>query len=118
MQEKLVAQAILDAALRHAYGRRVVRIHVRLGALRQVVPSSLSVCFERLARETDCAKAELELEPRPGLLICAECRTTSIVNGPPPRCRDCGGDDVTIVDGAELLVERIEVEPAGAATIA
>ena len=118
MQEKLVAQSILEAALRHAYGRRVMKIHVRLGALREVVASSLSACFARLARDTDCAHAELELEARAGRLTCAECGTTTIVDGPPPRCRDCGGDDVTVIDGAELHVSRIEVESAEIAAVA
>jgi hydrogenase nickel incorporation protein HypA/HybF len=117
MQEQFIAQAILDTALRHSYGRRVRRIRVRLGALRQVVPSSLSDCFEELARDTDCSSARLELESQAGRLSCADCGATSVVDGPPPRCRECASDHVTVVDGGELLVESIQVETTQPAVI-
>jgi len=66
MHELALSRAIVDAALRHAEGRPVEVIHVRLGELRQAVPRSLSFYFEIVARDTDCEGADLEIETLPG----------------------------------------------------
>jgi hydrogenase nickel incorporation protein HypA/HybF len=66
MHELALSRAIVDAALRHAEGRPVERVHVRLGSMRQAVPRSLAFYFEILARETDCEGAELEIETLAG----------------------------------------------------
>jgi hydrogenase nickel incorporation protein HypA/HybF len=66
MHELALSRAIVDAALRHAEGRPVEVVHVRLGDLRQAVPRSLAFCFEIVARGTDCESAELEIETLSG----------------------------------------------------
>jgi hydrogenase nickel incorporation protein HypA/HybF len=66
MHELALSRAIVDAALRHAGGRPVSAVHVRLGSLRQAVPESLSFYFEIVARETDCEGAVLEIETLAG----------------------------------------------------
>ena len=52
MHELSISSAIVDTALRHADGRRVTVVDVRLGALRQVVPESLGFYFEIVSRDT------------------------------------------------------------------
>ncbi|MGE5281701.1 MAG: hydrogenase maturation nickel metallochaperone HypA, partial [Chloroflexota bacterium] len=66
MHELALSRAIVDAALRHAEGRPVERVHVRLGDLRQASPGSLAFYFEIVARDTDCEGAELEIETLTG----------------------------------------------------
>ena len=41
MHELSLSSAILATALRHAEGRRVKSVQMRIGAMRQVVPDSL-----------------------------------------------------------------------------
>jgi hydrogenase nickel incorporation protein HypA/HybF len=60
VHELAVAQAIVAAAERHAEGRPVSVVGVRVGRLRQVVPEYLSFCFEVAAKETLCEGPELE----------------------------------------------------------
>ena len=55
MHELSISSAILDTAVRHAAGRAVTRVDVRIGRLRQVVPASLSLCFVLVAQDTVCA---------------------------------------------------------------
>ena len=62
MHELSISSAIVDTALRHADGRRVTQVDVRVGALRQVVPESLDFYFEIVSRDTVCEGAALELE--------------------------------------------------------
>ena len=73
MHELSISSAIVDTALRHAGGRRVTRVDVTIGALRQVVPESLSFYFEIVARDGDCEGAELALEIVAAWMECREC---------------------------------------------
>lgn len=66
MHELALSRAIVEAAVRHAEGRPVERVHVRLGSLRQAVPRSLAFYFEIVARDTDCEGAVLEIETLAG----------------------------------------------------
>jgi hydrogenase nickel incorporation protein HypA/HybF len=66
MHELALSRAIVDAAVRHADGRPVEVVHVRLGSLRQAVPRSLAFYFEIVARDTDCEGAALEIETLEG----------------------------------------------------
>jgi len=66
MHELALSRAIVDAALRHAGGRPVEIVHVRLGSFRQAVPGSLAFYFEIVARGTGCEGAALEVETLDG----------------------------------------------------
>ncbi len=50
MHELSIAASIVEIACRHAKGRRVTRIQVKAGHLRQVVPTALSFSFELVAQ--------------------------------------------------------------------
>ena len=54
--------------LKHAAGRRVTGVSLRIGHLRQVVPDSLAFYFELVSRETLCEGARLEQEVVPALV--------------------------------------------------
>ncbi len=113
MHELSVSSAIVDTAVRHAEGRRVTAVQVRLGRLRQVVPSSLAFYFELVARDTVCAGARLDQEVVPAVLRCDACARVWEIDMPFFRCDRCGSADVTVESGEELEVESIEVEEAG-----
>ena len=63
-----MSSAIVDTVVRHAEGRRVTSVQVRLGRLRQVVPSSLAFYFELVSRDTVCEGARLDQEVVPASL--------------------------------------------------
>jgi len=134
MHELSLAGAVIDTAERHAAGRRVLLIQLRLGELRQVVPESLAFYFEHVARGTLCEGATLEYETVPASLGCRECGATwpltatlgsgsatwgqtppggvrpQVAARPSFRCERCGGADVEVEAGNEFEVESIEVE--------
>jgi hydrogenase nickel incorporation protein HypA/HybF len=123
VHELAVAQAIVAAAERHAEGRSVSVVRVRLGRLRQVVPEYLSFYFEVAAKETACEGAELECERVGSLLRCSACEAEWDPAPPPARdgdelivrfrCPECESADHRVVSGDELVVESIDVtEPA------
>ncbi len=116
MHELSVSSAIVDTAVRHAEGRRVTAVHVRLGRLRQVVPSSLAFYFDLVTRETVCEGARLDQEVVPAALACDDCGHAWEIDVPFFRCPRCASADVTVVTGEELEVVSIDVEEVSACT--
>jgi hydrogenase nickel incorporation protein HypA/HybF len=110
VHELALAGAMIDTAERHAAGRRVTVLRLRLGELRQVVPDSLAFYFEHVARGTLCEGAALEYEVIAASLACGGCGASFSLDGASFRCPACGGADVAIEAGNELEVESIEVE--------
>ena len=110
MHELSVARAIVDAAVRHADGRRVTSVHLRVGALRQVVPESLAFYVDLVARGTPCEGARLEVDAVAAALRCEACDAEWELATAAFRCAACGSGDVHVEAGEELEVESIEVE--------
>jgi hydrogenase nickel incorporation protein HypA/HybF len=109
VHELSISQAVLDTALAHADGRRVTRVDMTVGALRLVVPDSLSFYFEIVSRDTACDGAALHITEVPGVVRCERCEEEWELDLPAFRCARCGGG-VEVVSGNELAVESIEVE--------
>jgi hydrogenase nickel incorporation protein HypA/HybF len=105
VHELSLASAVVDTVERHAGGRPVRVITLRVGALRQVVPESLELYVEIVGRDTVCEGAGLELELVPARLACCGGEWEP----PSFRCPRCGGGG-DVVSGDEFLVESIELE--------
>ena len=118
MHELSVARAVIDTATRHAGGRRVTAVQLRVGHLRQVVPDSLAFSFEHAALGTLCEGARLEQELVPARLVCDACDHGWELDAPAFRCPRCDSASVRITAGNELCVESIEVEELEEACIA
>jgi hydrogenase nickel incorporation protein HypA/HybF len=110
MHELSIAQAIVDVAARHAGGAQVKEVRVRVGRLRQVVPSALEFAFELCAHGTPVEGAELVLEPVAAAVRCRGCGARSEATAFPLSCAACGGLAVDVVGGEELQVESLELE--------
>jgi len=109
MHELSVSSAVVDTVLKHAAGRRVTVVSLRIGHLRQVVPESLAFYFGLVSRETLCEGARLEQEYVPARLRCARCPHEWDPEDAWFRCTACGGAG-EVIAGEELEVESIEVE--------
>jgi hydrogenase nickel incorporation protein HypA/HybF len=110
VHELSLSSAILETTLRHAGGRRVTSVQLRVGALRQVVPESLEFYFGIVTRGTPCEGAALEQELIAARMRCEECGSEWEPELPIFRCPGCGGGAVEAVAGAEFEVESIIVE--------
>jgi hydrogenase nickel incorporation protein HypA/HybF len=109
MHELSVATAVVDTALRHAAGRSVTVVTLRVGRLRQVVPESLALWWDICTRETACAGSVLEQVVVPARVRCPKCERDWDPEDALFRCTVCGGA-AEVVAGNELEVESIEVE--------
>jgi hydrogenase nickel incorporation protein HypA/HybF len=110
MHELSLAEAIVDVATRHAAGRRVVRVEVKVGHLRQVVPDSLQFAFGLVVQGTALDGAELAIAHIPAAGRCRDCGAESVMEDFPLCCAHCGGLDVDVLAGEELLVDALELE--------
>ena len=110
MHELSIAGAVLDVVERHAAGRRVTRVDLKVGHLRQVVPSALEFAFELVADGTVADGAELHMEEVPATVRCERCGAESVLEAFPPHCGECGALDVELRGGDELLVDSLELE--------
>ena len=115
MHELSIAAAIVAIASRHAAGRKVTVVEVRVGHLRQVVPASLEFAFGLVAEGTEVEGAELVLEEVPAAGRCRACGTEGAMEAFPLHCGACGGLDVEVIRGEELLVDSLELEDGRAA---
>jgi hydrogenase nickel incorporation protein HypA/HybF len=110
VHELALAEAIARIAAGHAGGRRVTAVEVRVGWLRQVVPDALTFAFELVAQGTIVEGARLAIEQVPAEGICRSCGARSVMGDFPLRCSRCGGLDLEVVAGEELLVDSLELE--------
>jgi hydrogenase nickel incorporation protein HypA/HybF len=113
VHELSLSAAILKTIEKHAEGRRVTVVSLRVGSLRQVVPDTLAFAFEIVARGTVCEGARLDQELVQAVLRCGEGHEWAL-DEPIFRCPVCG-EAGEIVSGNEFMVESIDVtdkEPA------
>ncbi len=112
MHELSLSGAIVNTVVKHAAGRRVSVVSLRVGRLRQVVPDTLDFYFGFVAQGTVCEGARLEQELVPALVRCGACEREWELDLPIFRCPTCGGTEVEVLSGEEFEVESIEVEEA------
>jgi hydrogenase nickel incorporation protein HypA/HybF len=112
MHELSLSAAVVNTVVKHAGGRPVGAVNLRVGRLRQVVPDTLEFYFEFVARGTVCEGARLEQEIVEARLRCSPCEREWAIEIPAFRCPTCGGSDVVVASGEEFEVESIEVEEA------
>lgn len=110
MHEMSLATAVVDVALKHAVGRRVTAVELRVGGMRQVVPSSLEFYFAICGRDTLCEGARLELVVVATRLRCEACETEWEPDLPFFFCPSCASSDVNVARGEEFEIESIMVE--------
>jgi hydrogenase nickel incorporation protein HypA/HybF len=116
VHELSLASAVLATVEKHAEGRPVKVVNLKVGHLRQVVPESLGFYFGIVARGTIWEGAKLEQTVVTALLRCSACGCEWEPDFPMFRCPACAKGDVVVLQGDEFQVETIEVEEGRACT--
>lgn len=110
MHELSVCGSIASIAGRHAAGRPVRVIHLRVGRLRQIVPDTLVYCWGLVSADTPLAGSTLELEMVPARIRCRACEAVTEVGDVPVfACASCGGVDAEVMSGEEFLVTSLDL---------
>jgi hydrogenase nickel incorporation protein HypA/HybF len=104
-----LAEAILDAVEKRAAGRPVRRAKVRAGALLRVVDASMDQAFQLVTEGTVAEGAAIDVVVTPARLSCRSCGHGGSTLDPLAVCPCCGGGDVDLTGGDELVLESIEM---------
>jgi hydrogenase nickel incorporation protein HypA/HybF len=110
MHELSIADSVVRIACAHAGERRVAKVWLKVGHLRQVVPTSLRFAFGLVAEGTVVEGAELEMEAVPAAGRCRACGADTALPAFPLQCEGCASFDVEVLRGEELLVDSLELE--------
>lgn len=111
MHELSIAQSLLGIVLEEAAAHgveKVLRVVVKVGAFTNVVPDSLSFCFDLIKEGTAAAEAALELTQVPMAGQCRDCGAELDFSEPVFNCLHCGSTAVELTQGRELFIEYIE----------
>jgi hydrogenase nickel incorporation protein HypA/HybF len=104
-----LAEAILEAVEKRAAGRPVSRATIRAGALLRVVEPSMDQAFQLVTEGTVAEGAAIDLVVTPARLHCRSCGHDAGILDPLAVCPSCGGGDVNVTGGDELVLESIEI---------
>jgi hydrogenase nickel incorporation protein HypA/HybF len=110
LHEMAIAESVLRIAADHADGRHVTKVYLKVGYLRQVVPSALSFGFELISQGTPLEGADLVIDTIPARGACVSCGDETRLEAFPLQCGTCGGFDLDMTAGEELYVESLELE--------
>ena len=106
------ARSIADIVTRHADGRDVRTVHLRIGRLRQIVPDTLLYCWSLVSENTALDGAELRVESVPARVRCTVCGHEETLDTPIMRCGRCESRQTSIVAGEEFLITSLELAEA------
>lgn len=109
MHELALCGSIADIVRRHASGRRVETVRLRVGQLRQVVPDTLEYCWALVTTETPLDGTVLQIEHVAARLRCNDCGAEHEMGDEFRFGCDCGSTAVTVVAGEEFTVSSLDV---------
>ncbi|NIP18278.1 MAG: hydrogenase nickel incorporation protein HypA [Xanthomonadales bacterium] len=112
MHELAVCQQLLNQVERLAVDRdatAVDRIVVSVGPLSGVEPHLLTQAFSVARSGTLAQHAELEVQTGPIKTRCRSCGTESQASASRLLCQSCGGWQVDVLEGTELMLMTVEL---------
>ena len=112
MHELSICQSLLSQVEKIATERgasRVDSIVLSIGPLAGVEPELLSRAFEVARAETVARNAELQIETGPIVVECRTCGSTGEAQVNRLLCPSCGDWKVSLKQGDELLLLRLEI---------
>jgi hydrogenase nickel incorporation protein HypA/HybF len=109
VHELSICQSIGTIVGKHAAGREVEVVRLRIGKLRQIVPDTLEYCWSLVNEETSLAGSRLEIESIAASIRCLQCGKTEELTEPHFICGACGCTRVEIVTGDEFLITSLEI---------
>jgi len=101
---------VLEERAREHGATRVVQVVLKVGVMSGVVPDLLESAFDIYKKGTIAGDARLEIVVVPVKLRCPDCGGEAVREDTDFSCAGCGSRRVEIVEGREIVVERIELE--------
>ena len=109
MHELSICSSIVGIVKKHAGGREVRTVHVRIGAMRQIVPDTLVYCWSMVTESSELEGTELQIERIAAKIRCTGCGREQVLDQLAMACEDCPGCRVDLVAGDEFLITSLEL---------
>ncbi len=113
MHELGIAQEIIsliEAEQKRRDYKRIVSVHLRLGALSGVDPDALTFGYEAATLDTPLAECRLVIETVAIRGRCRNCRAEFSVDDWLFACPICLSHDVDVIQGDEMQIDHLVVE--------
>ena len=101
-----IAKASIPAEMKN---NRVEQINLKIGRLAAVVPESLNLCMEVIAKDTPFEGAVIHIDEIPVVAKCRGCSYQWEVDEAVYICPQCNSTELDIISGSELNVVSIDV---------
>jgi hydrogenase nickel incorporation protein HypA/HybF len=102
-----LCEGVLEAVQSRAGGRPVSGIRVRCGVRHAVDPATMEQAFGFIAAGTEAEGAAVEVVTVPVTVNCRDCGAASDSTDVLTACPSCGGSDVELSGGDELVLESV-----------
>ncbi|MCL1941826.1 MAG: hydrogenase maturation nickel metallochaperone HypA [Synergistaceae bacterium] len=89
--------------------KRVLRVTIKVGHLRQIEPEIFAFAFSSATAETMLEGAEISIIEMPIIFKCHSCKKSSDTEDFRFVCPNCGSLDVDLISGMEFVIESIEI---------
>jgi hydrogenase nickel incorporation protein HypA/HybF len=115
MHELSIAMNIIDLVQEEAErlgGRQVCAIHLKLGQFSGVVKEALLNSYELACEQTPLQGTKLVIEEVPIAIYCSTCGARRAVHSTQLLCcAECGTPALEIIEGKEIEVSALELNP-------
>ena len=116
MHELSICISLLESVTRiageHA-SPSVAKIVLKIGPLSGVEADLLRHAYPLAAAGTVAADAELVIETDAIVVRCSECGAESVAKPNRLLCAECGDFRTRVIRGDEMILQSLELEPAG-----
>ncbi len=102
--------SIIEDVARENNLKKIDRVTLTIGKMRQVVPVAMEMAFEAITKETIAEDAALEMEFLPIIMRCQSCDHEFTVEENVYICPSCDSTRLEMIQGQELLLKNIEGE--------
>jgi hydrogenase nickel incorporation protein HypA/HybF len=110
MREFTITQNLLDAAIKKARSKRILKVLLQIGAFSEEREESIRFYWRDLAKGTPGDGATLHFEHVNADMKCFGCGTALVLDDGSSICSHCQNDNLQWPSGEDVKLERIEVE--------
>lgn len=113
MHELSLAVAIINSVekmFKQRKWKKINRVTVRIGRLRQVEHEVFAFAFTSAAEGTPLQGAALSIMEVPVVFKCHQCGSTCTSEDVRFVCPNCGSSDVDITSGLDMFIDSVEIE--------
>jgi hydrogenase nickel incorporation protein HypA/HybF len=109
VHELAICSSMVAIVRKHAVGREVRVVHVRVGKLRQIIPDTLVYCWTLVTEGSELAGTELRIEQVSAKIRCNSCGREQVLSDPSLLCSTSPKHAVELLEGDEFLITSLEL---------